>query len=87
MNAKHLVATLALMLAAGATFAALKQGPVESVPSVAAADCAEAPIARIVVTAQRGAVDAAAPVARITVTARRSVATVVADANDKSEFR
>ena len=75
MNAKHLIAMLALTLAAGATFAALKQGPVETPPSAAATatDCAETPIARIVVTARRDPASAdATPVARVVVTARRS---------------
>ena len=76
MNAKHLVATLALTLAAGVTFAALKQAPVEipraALPTPAlAAECADAMtpgIPRVVVTAKR---DQEAQVARIVVTAKR----------------
>ena len=77
MNAKHLVATLALTLAAGVTFAALKQAPVETpraaLPTPAlAAECADAMtpgIPRVVVTAKR---EQEAQVARIVVTAKRA---------------
>jgi len=75
MNAKHLIATLSLMLAAGATFAALKHGHVKVPRSMPAAECAqvsEAAIPRVVVTARRDQAQAAeAPVARVVVTARR----------------
>ena len=76
MNAKHLIATLSLMLAAGATLAALKHGNVEVPRSMRAAGCAEvsAPaVPRVVVTARRDqAQSAEAPVPRVVVTARRS---------------
>jgi len=76
MNAKHFVATLALTLAAGAAFAALKQGPVAApATSATTAECtdtAAAAIPRVVVTAKRDLADAPeAPVARIVVTAKR----------------
>ena len=78
MNAKHLIATLSLMLAAGATYAALKHGQVEASRSTTAAECAEvseAAIPRVVVTARRDqAQGAEAPVARVVVTARRAEA-------------
>lgn len=75
MNARHLIAALALTLAAGATFAALKQGHAETPKATPVADCADAAIAaipRVVVTARRDAARSAeAPVARIVVTAKR----------------
>lgn len=78
MNARHLIATLSLMLAAGVTFAALKHGPVDAPKAMPAAECAEvteAAIPRVVVTARRDrAQGAEAPVARVIVTARRSEA-------------
>ncbi|OGA29244.1 MAG: hypothetical protein A3I65_04290 [Betaproteobacteria bacterium RIFCSPLOWO2_02_FULL_68_150] len=76
MNARHLIVTLALLFAAGATVAALKHGPVETPRAAGAAECAEtaAPeIPRVVITARRGHADAAeAPIARVVVTARRN---------------
>lgn len=76
MNARHLIATLTLMLAAGATLAALNHGRVEAPRSMPAAECAEgseAAIPRVVVTARRDqAQSAEAPVPRVVVTARRS---------------
>lgn len=78
MNAKHLIVTLSLMLAAGATFAALKLGHLEVAESTPVAECAEAYatlIPRVVITASRDiAKSAEAPVARVVVTARRSEA-------------
>ena len=81
MNAKHLVATLSLMLAAGAAFAALRHGPVEPPRAAPMVDCGDVPavaIPRVVVTAHRDGVQAAdAPVARVVVTARRSASGAV----------
>lgn len=78
MNAKHLIAALALTLAAGATLAALKHGQVEAPKAAPVADCAEvseAAIPRVVVTARRDQAQAAeAPVARVVVIARRTQA-------------
>lgn len=76
MNTKHLIATLALALAAGAAFAAFKHGPVETPRAVAAAECADpaaAAIPRVVVTARRDqAAVAETHLARVVVTARRT---------------
>ena len=78
MNAKHLIVTLSLMRAAGATLAALKRGNVEAPKSMPAAECVEvteAAIPRVVVTARRDQVQGAeTPVARVVVTARRVAA-------------
>lgn len=87
MNARHLIAALSLTLAAGATFAALKQGQAEAPKASPVADCADATAAaipRVVVTARRDAAQsAAAPVARVVVTAKRIQAgTPVAAAAD-----
>ena len=75
MNARHLIAALALTLAAGATFAALKHGPVEAPRASTTVECADpaaAAIPRVVVTARRDAAQAAeAPIARVVVTAKR----------------
>ena len=75
MNARRLIVTLTLTLAAGATLAALKHGQVEAPRSMPAAECGEVTgtaIPRVVVTARRDqAQTTAAPVARVVVTARR----------------
>jgi hypothetical protein len=75
MNARHLIAALTLTLAAGATFAALKQGQAETPKATPVADCADATavaIPRVVVTARRDAARSTeAPVARVVVTAKR----------------
>ena len=83
MHAKHLIATLALTLAAGATFAALKHGHVETPKSTPVADCAEPAIPRVVVTARRAQAQAAeAPVARVVVIVRRSEAGPIVSAQN-----
>lgn len=75
MTAKHLIVTLSLTLAAGATLAAIKHGHAEAPGSTAVAECAEiatTAIPRVIVTARRDQARAAeAPVARVVVTARR----------------
>lgn len=84
MTAKHLIATLTLTLAAGATFAAIKHGQTEAPNPVAVcAESSQSAIARVVVTARRDrALTTEAPVARVVVTARRTGSNSLAAASN-----
>ena len=77
MNAKHLILTLSLTLAAGAAAAAFSRGAADRANPVPVAECdgevSTAAIARVVITARRDQVDAAGgEIPRIVVTGRRA---------------
>lgn len=72
MTAKHLIATLALTLAAGAAFAAIRHAPAVTPGPAAGCETAAQSIPRVVVIAHRDrTARAEAPVPRVVITARR----------------
>ncbi len=83
MNAKHLILTLSLTLAAGAAAAALIRGAAVPVKLTPVAECgdqaSEGAIPRVVVTARRDQVDAAAvEIPRVVITGHRAGAALAA---------
>lgn len=82
MTARHLFAILSLTLAAGAAFAAIKQGQAITPTPVAGCESPAPAIPRVVVTAHRDqARQTEPPIARVVVTARRIGTSQVAAAN------
>lgn len=82
MTSRHLIAILSLMLAAGAAFAAIKQGQAVTPTPVAGCESPAPAIPRVVVTARRVEARQTGPtVARVVVTARRPGTSQLAAAN------